>query len=593
MVIFRIIKKFRGILSQHQKVRVIELFILMVIGGFMEMLSVALIIPFIQTILNPEEMSNNPIVIKVMDFFGLQIYQTFLVLLALVMVAIYFAKNAFLVFQMIVQNRFVQNNKFAMQQRMFHNFLCRPYEFFLSANSGEIMRIISDDTSLAFVTLTTVLSFFSEMIVALTLMITVFIISPAITIAMGMILLIAVVVINLFTRGPVSRAGKKNQKALATMYQTLLQAIEGIKVVKLSRKENFFEKRYEKNGYIAIRTSYINMLSAVFPRYLIETFAMGGFFLILAGMIYSGVEIKSLLPAVTGAAMAAVRLLPCANRIASAISTLNFYEPSVDKMIENLNYLKDQYDNRSNSEIRNGVEINELKESIMAKDITYKYPTGEKFVLHGAQLEIKRGQSVGIVGTSGAGKTTAVDLILGLLQPQGGQILIDGTDIHLDMDGWLAQIGYIPQSIFMLDGNIRDNVAFGVDKSEVDDERVWKALRDASLEDFVKSLPEGIETQIGERGIRVSGGQKQRIGIARALYTNPEILFFDEATSALDNETESAIMESINHLQGTKTMIIIAHRLTTIENCDVVYRVEEGKIIMEKGPKLNKQDSII
>ncbi len=214
--------------------------------------------------------------------------------------------------------------------------------------------------------------------------------------------------------------------------------------------------------------------------------------------------------------------------------------------------------------------------------IRYRYPKGETDVLSDASMTVKKGQSVGIVGPSGAGKTTAVDIMLGLLRPQDGKVLIDGTDIRLDMDGWLSEIGYIPQQIFMLDADIRENVAFGVPADEIDDERVWKALKDAAMDDYVRSLPDQLQTQLGERGVRLSGGQRQRIGIARALYTDPSVLFFDEATSALDNETEAAIMDSINHLHGEKTMIIIAHRLSTIEGCDHVFRVEEKKIRRER-----------
>ena len=224
--------------------------------------------------------------------------------------------------------------------------------------------------------------------------------------------------------------------------------------------------------------------------------------------------------------------------------------------------------------------------------MSYHYPDSDstRNVLNDVSFSINKGESVGIIGPSGAGKTTTVDILLGLLKPQKGRVTIDGSDISLDMKDWLDQIGYIPQSIFMLDGTIRENVAFGVtgsdkksDSSIYDiDARVWKALDDASLADFARSLPDGLDTEIGERGVRLSGGQRQRIGIARALYYDPQILVFDEATSALDNETESAIMESINHLQGEKTMIIIAHRLTTIENCDKVYKVEGGKITRER-----------
>ena len=281
--------------------------------------------------------------------------------------------------------------------------------------------------------------------------------------------------------------------------------------------------------------------------------------------------------------MAAVRLLPAASRISGCLSQVAYGEPAVDKLIENLKDAE-EFDRSliTHPDEEKERSIRVLTDSIRMKGIRYRYPSGSEDVLHDADIEIPKGTSVGIVGASGAGKTTAVDILLGLLQPQNGQVLVDGTEIHMDMHGWYAQIGYIPQTIFMLDGSIRDNVAFGLGQEEIDDEQVWMALREASLEDYVRSLPEGLDTQIGERGVRVSGGQRQRIGIARALYTDPAILVFDEATSALDNETEAAIMDSIDHLHGTKTMIIIAHRLSTIENCDVIYRVEAGKLEKER-----------
>ncbi|MCX4315549.1 MAG: ATP-binding cassette domain-containing protein, partial [Lachnospiraceae bacterium] len=223
-----------------------------------------------------------------------------------------------------------------------------------------------------------------------------------------------------------------------------------------------------------------------------------------------------------------------------------------------------------------------FEREITLQNISYSYPNSEQHVLEHAQMSVPVGKSVGIVGTSGAGKTTAVDIMLGLLNPQEGQVLADGVDVMSVYTEWLSHIGYIPQTIFMLDDTIRANVAFGLAREEQTDEQVWYALQEAQLAEFVRSLPEGLDTQIGERGVRLSGGQRQRIGIARALYTNPELLIFDEATSALDNETEAAIMESINSLHGRKTMVIIAHRLQTIEGCDMVYRVKDGRIERER-----------
>ena len=299
-------------------------------------------------------------------------------------------------------------------------------------------------------------------------------------------------------------------------------------------------------------------------------------------MIVNGSDITDMLPQISAFAFAAVRLLPSANRMSSAMNAVAYQEPMLDKTIENIKtadvYEKEDRLAMEEKKKQQGAKTVTLEKECALSDISFSYPNTEAQVLDCAGMRIPVGKSVGIVGTSGAGKTTAVDILLGLLKPQAGRILSDGTDIHEDYAGWLSHLSYIPQMIYMLDDTIRANVAFGFHKSEVDDERVWKALEEAQLKEFVEGLPDGINTTIGERGIRLSGGQRQRIGIARALYTDPELLIFDEATSALDNETEAAIMESVNSLHGKKTMIIIAHRLTTIKECDIIYRVENGKI---------------
>jgi ABC-type multidrug transport system fused ATPase/permease subunit len=224
----------------------------------------------------------------------------------------------------------------------------------------------------------------------------------------------------------------------------------------------------------------------------------------------------------------------------------------------------------------------ELHKSITFEGITYSYPNSDVKILDKADFEIPIGSSIGIVGTTGAGKSTLVDILLGLLKPQAGVIKADGADIKDNYRSFLKNVGYIPQMIFMLDDTIRNNVAFGIPASEQSEERIWEALKEAALDDFVRGLPEGLDTGIGERGIRISGGQRQRIGIARALYADPEVLVLDEATSALDNETENLIMESINRFMGRKTLVIIAHRLQTIEKCDMVFRVGDGRIVRER-----------
>lgn len=579
MTIFRIVRKFGCILTKHQKVRIMELAVLMIFGGFLEMMSVTMILPFMNAVTNPEKVMSDDAVQLVCRIFRIQDYRMFLVFLALVMAGVYILKNIFLLFQMKVQKRFALNNMFITQQQLFHNFLLRSYDYFLNVKSGEIIRMIGDDTRNVFMLLTNLLSLFSELVVTFILIGTIFVIAPGVTLGIAALLLILSAVIVLIIRPVLSRAGIRNRDAQTEMNQWLLQAVQGIKDVKITQKERFFESNYKKNGQIYIKTTYQNEILSMVPRFMIEAVAMAGFFCVIAVLIAMGTDLEAIIPMLSGVAVAAVRLLPSVNRISQGMAGIAFGEPAADKLIENLNEAN-EYDSLYQKYITKAdkTRISKLQNKIEFLHISYKYPAGKRNVLSDASFVIHKGESVGIKGASGAGKTTAVDMLLGLLSPQKGKILVDGSDIQSDMKGWLDQIGYIPQSIFMLDADVRQNVAFGAEKGETDDERVWKALEEAAIADDIKEWPQGLDTQIGERGIRLSGGQRQRIGIARALYANPSVLFFDEATSALDTETETVIMDSVSKLHGKKTMIIIAHRLSTLEGCDHIYCVEEGSI---------------
>jgi ABC-type multidrug transport system fused ATPase/permease subunit len=318
---------------------------------------------------------------------------------------------------------------------------------------------------------------------------------------------------------------------------------------------------------------------------LIETICIAGLVLYMLGVMLNGAEVTEMIPQLTTFGLAAMRLIPSANRINNYLTNISYFEPFFMGVSDNLQEeIHDEhvvYDPKA-YEKKQEVEKLEIKKAIRLEDITYRYPNSEALIFDHADMEIPIGASVGIVGSSGAGKTTVVDILLGLLELESGRILADGVEVREHYAEWLKNIGYIPQTIFMIDTTIRKNVAFGYEDEDIDDNRVWEVLREAQLDEFVKTLPEGLDTGIGERGIRLSGGQRQRIGIARALFEDPEVLVLDEATSALDNDTEAAIMDSINRLHGRKTLIIIAHRLQTIEKCDMVYRVEGGKVLRER-----------
>jgi hypothetical protein len=471
-----------------------------------------------------------------------------------------------------------------MQQKMLSGFLNRPYEFFLNVESGEILRVIQSDVVATYALLTTVLGMFTEAVVAVAISITIFIIDPLMTTFVIVMMAVVVIAIAKLVKPVLKKKGEEQLINNSLMYKWLIQSITGIKEIKVGGKEDFFRDNFEISGKKYISAEKWRTVFSNIPRLMIEMVSVCSTLAFIAFMIYKGREIETLVPTLGAFAMAAMKLMPSANRIVAGINQVVFQLPSLNKLLEDIEMFEEdekKYSSYRKNNSNKTVKVLTFNDKIELKDIVYHYQNSDKLILDKANMIIPVGKSIGIVGASGSGKTTAVDILLGLLLANEGEVLADGVNVMEHYSEWLSNIGYIPQSIFMLDDDIKSNVAFGVKKEEQDEERVWEALREAQLEDFVRGLKDGIHTQIGERGMRLSGGQKQRIGIARALYSNPAVLVFDEATSALDSETEAAVMSSINGLHGKKTMIIIAHRLQTIKECDMVYRVGDGKIVEE------------
>lgn len=576
-----IVRKFGKLLDKRQKNRIVILFILMLMGAFLEVLGVSLMLPLVSALMQPNIIETNEMVKWVCSVFDLHSHRTFVIICICALILIYVIKDVFLMLQYYVQYRFVYNNRFATQQRLLQAYMKRPYEFYLHAESGEIVRVIQRDVAQTYDLLTTLLQFATESIVSFALILTILVVNPFMTLFVAVMMGGIMVIIAKVVKPILRREGLSFQKNSALTNKWLLQAINGMKEIKVTQKEQFFVQNYEKAGKKTIRSEKWNSVLNNVPRLLIEMVTVCSMLALIAILIFKGKEIELLLPSLGTFAMAAVKLLPSANRIVSALNAIAYQEPALDKMLENLEILENRNGNTVISAKKEESSL-VLEKTIALNQITYRYPNSSNPVLAKADMVIPIGKSVGIVGTSGAGKTTAVDILLGLLVPQAGHILADGVDVMTNYHSWLSHIGYIPQTIFMLDDSIRANVAFGLAEDEMNDDAVWYALEEAQLADFVQSLPEKLDTQIGERGVRLSGGQRQRIGIARALYSNPELLIFDEATSALDNETEAAIMEAINGLHGKKTLVIIAHRLQTIEGCDMVYRVANGRIERER-----------
>lgn len=577
----RIIKKFGLLLNKHQKGRVAIILIMMVLGAFFEVLSISLLVPFVSIVMQPEIISTNKYIGKFVCFFNINSNKELLISGLFILILIFIIKNLYLMLEYYVQYRFIYNNRFRTQSEVMGVYLNKPYEYFLTSNSGEVIRVLNNDICSTYDLLLRLLSVATESIVSITLVVAILIINPLITIATATVLLLTLIVIALIVRPRLKEAGMKRQDALATINKWMLQAVNGIKEIKITGTKGFFQEHFDESGKVAIKAEQNNQIYQDMPRMLIEMVTTCTALTVIGLMALLGTDIAKLIPALSAFVMAAIKLLPSANRIVGGINLIAFKEPSLDQLLEKLRDLRNEKDNEKSEDL--GELINKPQNNICFQNVTYKYPTAENNVLENARMDIPIGGMVGIVGSSGAGKTTVVDVLLGLLRVKSGEVLCDGYDISRNYGGWLSHVGYIPQMIFMLDDSIRANVAFGYDPELIDEKKVWAALEKAQLAEFVRTLPDGLDTGIGEKGIRISGGQRQRIGIARAIYSDPEILIFDEATSALDNETESAIMESINALRNEKTMIIIAHRLTTIRGCDIVYRVEKGHIIREKN----------
>lgn len=573
------IKKLNYILDRKQKIGLIFVGIVIFIGGLLETLGVSAIFPVVTAIIDPENLIKHESVQVIMDFLGITTSRQLIVVLLSSLIAIYIFKNIFILFSVKQQTKYIANNRNRMISRVLREFLNRPYEFYLDADIPTVFRITDSDIPTVFQLLMVLIQFVSEFVVAALLCIVLVMTEWKMTVSMIVIFGVVTLFVSRILKPRLNRLGRENQDIQSRIAKWRIQAIYGIKDVKVLHREEFFASNYENTGITGAKLSQKYSVLNNVPRLLIETVFMTfllGYILIY---ILRGNEVTRLIPQLSVFGVAAIRLLPCANRINTYITEIAYAEPCLNYLYENLHInVEMMKDNPITKNLGNAVKLS-LKDKIELRNITYAYPNTDKNIFENANMVIPYSKSVGIMGSSGAGKSTIVDILLGLLSIHHGTISCDGVNIFEHYESWLSQIGYIPQSIYLIDESIRQNIAFGIAEDKIDDTRIWEVLEEAQLKEYVESLPEGLDTTIGDRGIRISGGQRQRIGIARALYHNPEILVFDEATSALDNETEKAVMEAINNFHGRKTMVIIAHRLNTIANCDYIYKVVDQKII--------------
>ena len=576
-----LLKKLNYIFAKKQKVQVAVLFFIIVGGALWELLGITAIMPFVNVAMDPQSIFESDLLAFFYEVFHMTSSNMFLAFLAGVLILIYIVKNLYLTAMNYGIYRFSYNNQRRISEKLLSSYLKQPYTFFLQKNSAELIRNISEDVSMLMDTVLSTMQLVAEFLVCGLLLIYLLFKDKTITLVVGAVLLLFLFLIMRSIKKNIRLRGQNVREAREGITKWLFQTFGGIKETKLLEREDFFRKRYSEHSTKFAYNHGIYQTLSYIPKPAMETVCIVSLMGVIAIKLLRGVDSEYFISTVSIFAVAAFRLLPAFNRITGYMSRIMFNHYGVNSVYHDLKEVEELEQKLKIRECL--VEKLPFEREIEIKNIFFHYPNVEENVLENVSLTIPKNKSVAFVGPSGAGKTTLADIILSVLTPQKGAVLVDGENIEHNLKHWHSKLGYIPQSIYLIDDTIRNNISYGIEEEEINEERIWDVIKEAQLKEFVESLEDGLDTYIGEGGVRLSGGQRQRIGIARALYGDPEILILDEATSALDTDTETAVMDAINSLAGKKTLIIIAHRLSTIENCDIVYEIKEHEVIVKKN----------
>ena len=572
------INKVNYILDKAQKIKLIILLIIIFIGAFVELLGVSSIMPLINVVTDSNSITNKWYLVFICDLFGFTETKQIVIFLSVFLIVIYVVKNMYITMQYNIQYKFIFNNQRRLAVKMMNSYMHQNYLFHISRNVAELQRNVTEDVNGFYTVVLNSLQFVAEVSVCVVLVIYLMSTDIMTTLVVATLIFIFAIFFGIVFKKVLVKKGQENRQVSISLTKWVLQSFSGIKEIKVMNKEKFFLDNYDKTyKRFAVLQRQQTMLSFI-SRPTMETMCICGLLItVVVKIIWFQEDIANFIPALSVFAIAAFRMLPSFNRISGYLSAIMFNKPAVDALYGDLEEI-DNLKTAIKTKEKNQVAIQKLSQGIDVKDISFQYPNANKLVIRNLSMHIEPNTSVALVGVSGAGKSTLADIILGVLEPQAGTVKVEGIDIKKNLNGWHQCLGYIPQSIYLMDDTIRANIAFGLDKEQISEKALWKAIKEAQLQQFIESLPKGLDTIVGERGVKLSGGQRQRIGIARALYGQPTVLILDEATSALDNETEREVMDAIDGLRGTRTLIIIAHRLTTIKNCDVIYEVKDGGI---------------
>ena len=573
------IRQIYQLLPEGDLLKIAALFLMMIVASVIALIGVGTVPVFVSAVIDADRILNYPVLGNFLKNIGITTSQELALFGALFLLSIYLFKNLFMLFYNYMNSKFMLNRVLFLQNRIFRAYMNSPYTFFISRNSSELLRNINSEISkIVDGTLKPALLICLNTIMTVIIVAGLIVIEPLIT-GLGILFFGGFTYLFLrLTKKSISHYGSESLAHSNSMTKAILEGLQGFKDAKVLKRENYFLEEYNyhanRHKIYDLRKHVLNTL----PRQIIEMIALSGILFIAVIMVLQSREVSTIVPMIALFGAAVMKVKPSINIIIEEINKLRYNVYSVEAVYEDLNYLENKYDQNPPSRLGEKLKLNN---EIRLRNLDYVYPDKRHPAVQNISITIPKNSAVAFVGPSGVGKTTLVDVILGLLKPQKGSITIDGNDVFSNLNAWQRNIGYIPQFIYLLDDSIRRNICFGIADEEVDEEQLETAIETAQLKGFISTLDEGIDTMVGERGIRLSGGQRQRIGIARALYNNPQVLVMDEATSALDNITEKVLIKAIEKLRGDKTIIMIAHRLTTVKKCDTIYMMKDGEIIAD------------
>lgn len=565
-----------NIFSLTDRWKCLGIIILMLIGATLEALGIGAIMPVLALMSDETYLQKHQDIVSIASTYGITTHTEFIIASACALIFLYVLKNVFLACEVNIQINFALKRQIGLSKKLLALYLNKPYYFHLENNSSVLIRNVCNFVEQIISSL--LLSEFyllAEIVTALGIWLMIFFVDAITALAMAGIMGGLICSAVYFMQRTIKSQGAIRSEYSASLLKWLNQGLGSIKETKVMGKELFFLNKfgmaYDKYGNAHARYQFLSQL----PRMIIEVLAIGALLSLIIIKLLVGSSPSEIVPLLGAISLAAFRLMPSATRIIAYSNNIQYFTPVLNEIYDDLLLLRKgnltpcDYEGKV-------VEPLLFKENITVENISFSYPKTTKIIFSGVSFIIRKGDFVGIVGQSGAGKTTFVDIILGLFTPQKGRILVDGIDINTNIRGWRKNIGYVPQTVYLIDGSIRENIALGVEEQEINEDLVEKVIRMAELSDYIENLPDGINTTVGERGVKLSGGQRQRIGIARALYQQPEVLILDEATSALDNETEKSITDTILKFKGQITIIAIAHRLSTLAECDYKIDFQDG-----------------